>query len=154
MMASKADLPAINWFVDALVNDVGHCEWKDGRVIKHPILPGNTIVLEQGKYTIACNSDYTKSFITELAWHYKEMEKEYVRLVREEYADKWHPASEPPLHKYSSSSSANCLVATTLAKVVIATYDNFEKKWLLEDGVGEVTHWRHLPPLPVLSNLS
>ena len=169
-MNDMPDLPALNWFVHVLSENVGYVTW-DGPIgphggnmpVRHPIPEGKDIVLKDSKtYSLNCDSVYTRNLVIELAKRYKDIENENFRIKEENEADHWNLASELPNYvtsPYSSRRFLSCLVTSPVLRyicyngVCMGFYDGHEKAWFIEiNGKrirhDEVTHWRHIPPSP------
>jgi hypothetical protein len=173
MSTEIPDLPAINWLVHVLTENIGWSEWipkspeeRTGepgeypyKVVNHPIPAGKAIVLEHGKYRIDCDSERTRAMIVELARRYREMEREKFRLRREVAAKTWHPVEEIP-HGYGPASSwgpglflvTSPAIRYALGDVCLGLYDGHPRRWYaLYQGkkyLHAITHWRELPPAP------
>lgn len=155
-----ADLPAVNWFVNALVTNTAYCTWDDPqdrtKVTHHPIPPGKDLILEEGKHVIRCNSAYTRSLITELARRYEATCRLYDLLLREKQASSWRPASEKPLSPYAAFHVARVLVTSPALLYVVTggvaegCYDVRTDSWHVylngHDIRHEISHWRYFPP--------
>lgn len=156
-----ADYPAVSWFVYALTQDIAYVTWDGkGQPTRHSIPPGPVLDLEQGKYVIICDSEYTRSLVTELARMYAEMEKNYHRLQREERAAAWRPASElpPGAGGHSSKRYHRALVTSPVLHYLVGDgitegwFNMHTGKWSVRLGdqmiEHRISHWRDLPPSP------
>ena len=166
-MTKKVDLPALNWFVHALADNIGGVEWVRKtaeelaksesdypyNVVTHPIPEGKDIYLESGKYKIECSEQYVKDLILELARHYQQLEREHGRLKGEKRSEVWHTASEVPDGPHSACKKRLVLVTSPVLHWVVGNgvcqgYE-YEGWYILIDGKAiphAVSHWRHLPP--------
>lgn len=118
----------LNWFIHALINDVGHNEWirmtkeeqeiydKDHphnkgypfKVVTYPIPRGKSIILKDSTtHTITCDSEETRNLLIEMVRSYDDIEKKYYHLLHENASKEWHNASE--LLPISSASSASSI---------------------------------------------
>lgn len=164
---------ALNWFVHVLTENIGRCEWvtrnpeeqekykkETGddypyKVIKHPIIPGKEIVLNDSKeYKIKCDSEYTRNLIIELARKYIELEKKIQHYRWEDKASEWHPISDLPPHHMASSRPDYypCIVDSPILHYIEGVTMGFRRndKWYIwingKEVEHPVTHFRHIPP--------
>jgi len=176
------DLPALNWFIHVLINNVGYNKWirmsKEEqkkydeehpynagypyKVITYPIPSGKDIVLkESGKYTIQCDSEYTRNLIIEMARAYDKLEKEYYYNLQEKASEKWHKIEELPPHSPASSFHERGRMFLVFSPILcyvnggqcLGFRDG--KKWYIiwngkEIECPSITHYRLLPPNPLI----
>ncbi len=165
-MSKKVDLPALNWFVHVLTQNIGGADWvpktpeeltADDKypynVVTHPIPDGKDIILENGKYKIECSEEYVRELIFDLARRYHDLEIEHGKLLREQRADFWRPANEVPDGPHSSCRKRRVLVTSPALQYVVSNgvCDGYEENgwYIMIDGKAirhAVSHWRYLPP--------
>jgi hypothetical protein len=157
------NLPAINWLVHVLSENIGLVTWPDilsgesnPKPICYPIPPGKTIVLRDSReYRIDCDSEETRNLIIELAKRHKEIERENYRLSSEKRYDQWISATEVPDPPHSSHRRRIVFVTSPILHYIVANgvcfgYEDNGWNIVIEGKVipHSVTHWRHLPPAP------
>jgi hypothetical protein len=176
MKTTQVDLPALNWFIHVLKENVGHCQWvkmtkeelekskkQTGsdypyKVIEHPIPPGKDIILEKGDHVIKCDSEWTRNLIVELARAYDRLEREHTHICREKCSEEWHKIEELPPHSKASSFHERGRIFLVWSPVLDYVKGSCfgcrdGDKWFIKvdgkDVEHPVTHYRHLPPKPM-----
>src|SRR5687767_8136375 len=118
------NLPALNWFIHALIENVGENTWVEMsdeelakqktltgsdypfKVVTKPIPSGKAIVLKDSRtYTITCDSRETRDLIVGMANAYDELERKYRHGCWEDHASEWHPVGDLRPHFKGSSIS-------------------------------------------------
>lgn len=172
-------LPALNWFIHVLINNVGYNEWirmtaeeqkkydathphNKGypyKVVTHPIPPGKDIVLKDSTtHTISCDSVETRNMLIEMARAYDKMEKEYYYLCAMNASEPWHEISElKPISPASSIRGPRIFLVSSpelcYVNGGIALGMEDEGTWYVflngKKVEHKVTHYRRLPPHPL-----
>lgn len=172
----KTDLPALNWLVHVLAENVGRVEWIDKTpeelaksksdypydVIQHPIPPGKDIVVNGSRtLTIRCDSEDTRDLLIRLAVEYINLEKQRNHAIQELGSSTWHkietlrpysPAS--PFHERGRRFIVYSPVLPYITHITGGVTTGFRDKnqwYIIINGKQikhRVTHFRHLPPWP------
>jgi hypothetical protein len=172
-MNNDVSIPAFNWFVSSLVNDVADVEWikmtddelktamgqygdsvYPYNVVTHPIEKGKNIILENGKVTIKCNSQEVRDYIIKLAMEYDALDRKNRYLERETRASVWKPVSELPPHSMVSSRPDwyHFIVDSPILHYIGGVMFGVRKKgkWYIivkgKEIEHPVTHYRDIPP--------